>query len=964
MAMDVLLPDFRSLFEAAPGLYLVLTPEFRIVAVSNAYLQATMTKREEILGRGIFDVFPDNPNDPHATGVRNLRESLASVLQNLAADGMAVQKYDIRRPEEEGGGFEERFWSPVNSPVINSAGQLTYIIHRVEDVTEFVRLKRAEVEQSRLAEELRGRTARMQSEVYLRAQEVADANRKLTAANEELSGLYEKLKELDQLKTQFFANVSHELRTPLALILGPVSNRLAQNNLSDAERRDLEMVQRNARLLLKHVNDLLDLSKLEAGRMLVEYAETDLARLSGFVASCFHSLACDRHIQFTVRVPRQAPAQIDVEKCQRILLNLLSNAFKFTPPGGAVELTLHTEQARAIFRVCDTGPGVPAHLRSAVFERFRQATGNANRSYGGTGLGLAIVKEFVELHGGQVSLGEAQGGGAVFTVELPLTAPSGALIQKSDGMLDELASLHIADELRPSVRRPSASRTIPALSGAPLVLVVEDNPDMNAYLSEVLAPYYRVVSAFDGQEGLEQALRLKPDLIVCDVMMPRQSGDELVRQLRRSTSDPVPILLLTAKADDELRIQFLREGVQDCLSKPCSADELLARAERLIADRRAAELRLRETHDLLKAVTDGTTEAIYVKDAAGKYLFINPAGAALLGRTVTDVIAKDDREFFTPDTAAEIIEADCRIMARGVVSTFEEIGTSAGITRIYLSTKGPHRDPNGTVIGLLGISRDITDIKRAEEEIRQLNQRLEQRVADRTAQLEAANQELEAFSYSVSHDLRAPLRAIDGFSRILLSDHGKTLPGAAREYLGDVRANVLRMATLIDDLLTFSRLSRQPINMRPIESSGLVRACVAELQSGQTERDMQFIIRELPPCQGDAALLKQVWINLISNAIKYTSKRAAALIEIGGVATAADGQVIYTVKDNGAGFDMRYVDRLFGVFQRLHRAEDYDGTGVGLAIVRRIIVRHGGRIWAEAEPDKGAVFYFSLPAHS
>ena len=254
------------------------------------------------------------------------------------------------------------------------------------------------------------------------------------------------------------------------------------------------------------------------------------------------------------------------------------------------------------------------------------------------------------------------------------------------------------------------------------------------------------------------------------------------------------------------------------------------------------------------------------------------------------------------------------------------------------------------------LEREVAERNRAEAEVRRLNRELEDRVRQRTAELEAANKELEAFSYSVSHDLRAPLRAIDGFSRILLEDAAAQLSPEAQRYLQLVCDNTRQMGRLIDDLLAFSRLSRQPLRKRQVEPAKLVQQALDTLRAEREGRRVEITIGDLSICQGDPALLRQVWINLLANALKFTRQREVAVIEVGCRTDKAE--LVYFVRDNGVGFDMQYAHKLFGVFQRLHRAEEYEGTGVGLAIVQRIIHRHGGRVWAEA--DNGATFSFTL----
>jgi PAS domain S-box-containing protein len=380
-----------------------------------------------------------------------------------------------------------------------------------------------------------------------------------------------------------------------------------------------------------------------------------------------------------------------------------------------------------------------------------------------------------------------------------------------------------------------------------------------------------------------------------------------------------------------------------------------------ITDRKRAAAALAESETRYRELIENAHDLVYVHDLMGNFLAINRSAEHTIGYTREEAMHMNIADIVAPEDLERAINLMMGV-ARGEEPppAFEaDVFTKDG-QRLTLEINARPVFRGDSTVAVQGVARDVTEKRRAAVEIRALNDALEQRVRERTAELEAANAELEAFGYSVSHDLRGPLRVIEGFSRMLIDDYGASLDDAGRQYIDRVQASSQRMAQLIQDLLNLSRITRNAIQRRPVDLAPLAQSVAAELQLSQPDRVVEFVIAPHAIASGDPSMLRILVENLLGNAWKYTGKHASARIEFG--TRRQGGELIYYVKDDGAGFDMEYVHKLFRPFQRLHLASEFDGTGIGLATVERIVRRHGGRVWAEAAVERGATFYFTLAA--
>lgn len=375
-----------------------------------------------------------------------------------------------------------------------------------------------------------------------------------------------------------------------------------------------------------------------------------------------------------------------------------------------------------------------------------------------------------------------------------------------------------------------------------------------------------------------------------------------------------------------------------------------------ITERKKGEEQLIRSERIYKTIASSIPgSVICLIDPDFRYLLIEGDMLEKLGYSKEMLLGKKAADVLPPDVFAGVQEELSRAFT-GITITRESHRNGYDTISRFI----PLKDADNSVYAIMTVAIDVTELKQAQRNIAELNQGLEEKIIKRTEQLNLANKELENFSYSVSHDLRSPLRIIDGYSQILLEDYAPQLDADGQQTIQVIMRNAKKMGQLIDDLLDFSRSGKKEMKMGQVNMNELVAEVLQELRSGGVRVPAALRCHPLQDAWGDSNLLRQVWVNLLSNAVKYSANRAQPEVEIG--MQERGNEQVYYVKDNGAGFDMKYAGKLFGVFQRLHRQDQFSGTGVGLALVQRIIIRHGGRVWAEAKEDAGATFYFTLPA--
>ena len=495
------------------------------------------------------------------------------------------------------------------------------------------------------------------------------------------------------------------------------------------------------------------------------------------------------------------------------------------------------------------------------------------------------------------------------------------------------------------------------------ILLVEDNPAdallVKGMLQAQQAEAFELSHAENLTKGLQLLSEKKPHVVLLDLGLPECRGLETIKKVRPLVSD-TPIVILADPEDEVVGMQAVHWGAQDFLIKWETTDTVLKRTIRYALERKRHMDTIVNIENKYRMIFDNMIngfvmyEVVYDENGTAKdvrYVDINPGFERMMGMKRQDVIGKTLLELF-PKNDRKWIDIYAKIAKEGGSLRAERDRNDSGQ---YFESTIFNVQPNYVAVMFL----DITEHKKAEIEVLKVNEELERHVKERTDKLVAANKELQTFGYTVSHDLRAPLRSIENFAKIVIEDYSDKLDDIGKNHLEVIRRSAEHMKELIDNLLEFSRTGMEKMTLKQIDLGSMARVVFDAIRTAAPDRNINLVIKEMPLAKADELLIRQVLINLLSNAIKFTGKKSEAVIEFGG--EQKENKNLYYIKDNGAGFKMEYAEKLFRIFQRLHKEDEFEGTGVGLAIVQRIIHMHGGDICAEGKVNEGATFHFTLP---
>ncbi len=768
----------------------------------------------------------------------------------------------------------------------------------------------------------------------------------IATAYEDATRRADALAELDRAKTAFFSNVSHELRTPLTLILGPVEDFL-ERRPDDADSALFHVVHRNIMRLRKLVNTLLEFSRIEAGRLQAELEPTDLARATADIASLFRSTIEGAGITYDVDIaPLSHALRIDRDMWEKIVSNFLSNAYKYTFEG-RISVRLRETRDEVILDVSDTGVGIPIDAQPQIFQRFYRAA-TEGRTEEGAGIGLALVKELVSLHGGEVRMQSEEGAGSTFSVVLPasrLRVPRDTEVRPWGSLPS--AEAFSAYDLTPAEDLAEASHGI--ADSAERILVVDDNDDLRAYLGRIFSSRCKIEFAQDGEAALRAIRSNPPDLVICDVMMPKLNGLDLVKILRTEVkTSSLPFILLSARAGEEARVEGLNAGADDYLVKPFSARELIARVETQLLRARMSSLE-RKVSQRLQEVFDQAPVGIAVTRGPNHvFEYANPGYLALIADP--NPVGKRLSEVF-PELADQ-----------GVYELFDEVFTSKkpfrGMShqlnirhpktgeladRFFDFVYQPLITEDGNASGIAVVVYDVDDLVLARK------------------QAEAANRAKDEFIAMLGHELRNPLSPITTALHLLGAKYGDT---ASRER-AIIERQVQHMVRLVDDLLDVARVAKGKVDLKKsVVELGSVLAKAIEASQPLIEQQQHRLTLDVRQSglkiDVDPARIAQVISNLLSNAARYTPKGGNIRVS----ARAEDGKAVLDVVDDGRGMAAEELERVFDLFVQGNQGIDrpQGGLGLGLTIAKNLTEQHGGRLLAASDgPGLGSRFTLLLP---